>query len=226
MSAFKKAEVFILIGQIIDDTLLTQDSIHRDQIAARLVEKYPDLIQNIATGYKNQNLTYVSGNLVDWFSAELTKKSSISKDWQNKYRQEREKVGKREVTVYKSLYSFPLEEMIPLDSIAQLTEGNLKTIAVNAFERNPVARRQCLEHYGVSCQCCNFNFYNIYGELGQNYIHVHHIIPLAKIRKNYQVDPTKDLIPLCANCHAMIHRRNPPLSIEELKEIIKSSHLP
>ena len=163
---------------------------------------------------------------MDWFSAELTKKSSISKDWQNKYRQEREKVGKREVTVYKSLYSFPLEEMIPLDSIAQLTEGNLKTIAVNAFERNPVARRQCLEHYGVSCQCCNFNFYNIYGELGQNYIHVHHIIPLAKIRKNYQVDPTKDLIPLCANCHAMIHRRNPPLSIEELKEIIKSSHLP
>ena len=56
MSAFKKAEVFILIGQIIDDTLLTQDSIHRDQIAARLIEKYPDLIQNIATGYKNQNL--------------------------------------------------------------------------------------------------------------------------------------------------------------------------
>ncbi|MEG0405570.1 MAG: HNH endonuclease [Acinetobacter sp.] len=226
MSAFKKAEVFILIGQIIDNTLLIQDSIHRNQIAAQLIEKYPELIQNIATGYKNQNLTYVSGNLVDWFSAELTKKSSISKDWQNKYRQEREKVGKREVTVYKSLYSFPLEEMIPLDSIAQLTEGNLKTIAVNAFERNPVARRQCLEHYGVSCQCCNFNFYNIYGELGQNYIHVHHIIPLAKIRKNYQVDPTKDLIPLCANCHAMIHRRNPPLSIEELKEIIKSSHLP
>ena len=199
---------------------------HQIDEIIKLIEKYPELIQNIATGYKNQNLTYVSGNLVDWFSAELTKKSSISKDWQNKYRQEREKVGKREVTVYKSLYSFPLEEMIPLDSIAQLTEGNLKTIAVNAFERNPVARRQCLEHYGVSCQCCNFNFYNIYGELGQNYIHVHHIIPLAKIRKNYQVDPTKDLIPLCANCHAMIHRRNPPLSIEELKEIIKSSHLP
>ena len=45
MSAFKKAEVFILIGQIIDDTLLTQDSIHRDQIAARLIEKYPDLAE-------------------------------------------------------------------------------------------------------------------------------------------------------------------------------------
>ena len=135
MSAFKKAEVFILIGQIIDDTLLTQDSIHRDQIAARLIEKYPDLIQNIATGYKNQNLTYVSGNLVDWFSAELTKKSSISKDWQNKYKQEREKVGKREVTVYKNMYSFSLEENISSVNTTKLVEGNLKTIVVNAFER-------------------------------------------------------------------------------------------
>ena len=44
MSAFKKAEVFILIGQIIDNTLLIQDSIHRNQIAAQLIEKYPELI--------------------------------------------------------------------------------------------------------------------------------------------------------------------------------------
>lgn len=226
MSAFRKAEVFILIGQIIDDTLLTQDSIHRDQIAARLIEKYPDLIENIATGYKNQNLTYVSGNLVDWFSAELTKKSSISKDWQNKYKQEREKVGKREVTVYKNMYSFSLEENISSVNTTKLVEGNLKTIVVNAFERNPIARKQCLKYYGTSCLCCGFDFYRTYGEIGQNYIHVHHIIPLAKIRKNYQVDPIKDLIPLCANCHAMIHRTTPALSIEELKEIIKQSHQP
>lgn len=226
MSAFKKAEVFILIGQIIDNTLLIQDSIHRNQIAAQLIEKYPELIQNIATGYKNQNLTYVSGNLVDWFSAELTKKSSISKDWQNKYKQEREKVGKREVTVYKNMYSFSLEENISSVNTTKLVEGNLKTIVVNAFERNPIARKQCLEYHGTSCLCCGFDFYRTYGEIGQNYIHVHHIIPLAKIRKNYQVDPIKDLIPLCANCHAMIHRTTPALSIEKLKEIIKQSHQP
>ena len=224
MPAFKKTEIFIIIGQIIDDALLIQDSIHRDQIATQLIEKFTDLIKNIATSYKNHDLINVSGNLVDWFSAELTKKSVISKDWQNKYKQEREKVGKREITVYKSIYSFPLEENISTQKMSQLLEGNLKTIIVNAFERNPIARKQCLEFYGTSCLCCGFDFYKTYGVIGQNYIHVHHIIPISKIRKNYQVDPIKDLIPLCANCHAMIHRTTPALSIDKLKEIIKQYH--
>ncbi|WP_442768176.1 HNH endonuclease [Acinetobacter bohemicus] len=224
MPAFKKTEIFIIIGQIIDDALLIQDSIHRDQIATQLIEKFTDLIKNIATSYKNHDLINVSGNLVDWFSAELTKKSVISKDWQNKYKQEREKVGKREITVYKSIYSFPLEENISTQKMSPLLEGNLKTIIVNAFERNPIARKQCLEFYGTSCLCCGFDFYKTYGVIGQNYIHVHHIIPISKIRKNYQVDPIKDLIPLCANCHAMIHRTTPALSIDKLKEIIKQYH--
>ena len=224
MPAFKKTEIFIIIGQIIDDALLIQDSIHRDQIATQLIEKFTDLIKNIATSYKNHDLINVSGNLVDWFSAELTKKSVISKDWQNKYKQEREKVGKREITVYKSIYSFPLEENISTQEMSPLLEGNLKTIIVNAFERNPIARKQCLEFYGTSCLCCDFDFYKTYGVIGQNYIHVHHIIPISKIRKNYQVDPIKDLIPLCANCHAMIHRTTPALSIDKLKEIIKQYH--
>ena len=149
MPAFKKTEIFIIIGQIIDDALLIQDSIHRDQIATQLIEKFTDLIKNIATSYKNHDLINVSGNLVDWFSAELTKKSVISKDWQNKYKQEREKVGKREITVYKSIYSFPLEENISTQEMSPLLEGNLKTIIVNAFERNPIARKQCLEFYGT-----------------------------------------------------------------------------
>ncbi|ENU21222.1 hypothetical protein F994_00218 [Acinetobacter bohemicus ANC 3994] len=114
-----------------------------------MIEKFTDLIKNIATSYKNHDLINVSGNLVDWFSAELTKKSVISKDWQNKYKQEREKVGKREITVYKSIYSFPLEENISTQEMSPLLEGNLKTIIVNAFERNPIARKQCLEFYGT-----------------------------------------------------------------------------
>ena len=87
-------------------------------------------------------------------------------------------------------------------------------------DRSPIPadlRRRVLVEAGHRCAIPTCRYIDV---------DVHHIIPLAKIRKNYQVDPTKDLIPLCANCHAMIHRRNPPLSIEELKEIIKSSHLP
>ncbi|MDB9470225.1 hypothetical protein PN480_18680 [Dolichospermum circinale CS-1225] len=43
--------------------------------------------------------------------------------------------------------------------------------------------------------------------------------------EEYEVDPIKDLRPVCPNCHAMIHRRLPPLSIDEIKSIISSEKL-
>lgn len=61
----------------------------------------------------------------------------------------------------------------------------------------------------------------VYGELAKGFIHIHHLIPLSDIKENYSLDPKKDLIPVCPNCHAMLHRRNPPFSPEELKSIIE-----
>ena len=60
----------------------------------------------------------------------------------------------------------------------------------------------------------------IYGVIGDGYIHVHHLRALSEIREEYVVDPKIDLRPVCPNCHAMLHRRKPMLSIEELKEIL------
>lgn len=97
-------------------------------------------------------------------------------------------------------------------------EGSSSQISINAYERNPNARIKCIEHYGYECQICKFNFEDVYGQLGKDYIHVHHLIPLSEIGENYEVNPIKDLIPLCPNCHSMIHRTKPALSIETLKE--------
>lgn len=58
----------------------------------------------------------------------------------------------------------------------------------------------------------------IYGEIGNGFIHVHHLVPLSAIKENYHLDPINDLIPVCPNCHAMLHRQNPPLTPEELKQ--------
>jgi 5-methylcytosine-specific restriction enzyme A len=88
-----------------------------------------------------------------------------------------------------------------------LEEGKLKTISVNAYERNPLARKKCMEHYGVECQVCELNFEALYGEVGRDFIHVRHLKPLNEIQENYEVDPIKDLIPVCPNCHAMLHRK-------------------
>lgn len=99
-------------------------------------------------------------------------------------------------------------------------EGAKSTVVINAYERNREARQACLRHHGLSCQPCGINFEELYGDLGAGYIHVHHIVPIHRIGKSYNVDPIKDLIPVCPNCHAMVHRRSEPLTVAELREIL------
>ena len=95
-------------------------------------------------------------------------------------------------------------------------EGAKKEIVVNSYERNREARNRCIAEKGCKCAVCGMDFEKVYGEIGQGFIHVHHIVPLSSIGKEYELDPVKDLIPVCPNCHAMLHRRNPPYSIDEL----------
>jgi hypothetical protein len=102
-------------------------------------------------------------------------------------------------------------------------EGALKEVKVNKYERSPEARTKCLKCYDKpSCLICGFNFEDAYGDIGKNFIHVHHLKPLSEIGEEYEVDPTRDLIPVCPNCHAMLHRKNngKALTHIELMEIV------
>lgn len=100
-------------------------------------------------------------------------------------------------------------------------EGKAKQVYVNIYERDQNARKKCIEYYGYKCCVCGILLSDKYGVIGRDFIHIHHIKALSAIKKEYTVDPISDLRPVCPNCHAMIHRREPPYSIEELKEIIK-----
>ncbi len=101
----------------------------------------------------------------------------------------------------------------------QYFEGARKYVRVNAYERSDKARKACLAHYGDSCSVCGMSFEAQYGEIGARFIHVHHLKPLALSQSSYVIDPVADLRPVCPNCHAMLHRRNPPLSIAQLKKM-------
>lgn len=107
------------------------------------------------------------------------------------------------------------EELAPAE---ELIEGASKSVPVNSYERNPIARAQCVEHHGYTCKVCKFNFESFYGDIGKNYIHVHHLVSLSEIKREYVVDPVNDLIPVCPNCHAMIHSTRPALGIDQLKK--------
>ncbi|MDF2388182.1 HNH endonuclease [Nostoc ellipsosporum NOK] len=104
----------------------------------------------------------------------------------------------------------------------QYYEGAIKQISVNAYERNAQARQKCIERYGAKCYVCKFQFDKVYGRIGENFIHIHHLKPLSEIGQKYELNPIKDLRPVCPNCHAMLHRKKPPYEIEELQQIIES----
>lgn len=122
--------------------------------------------------------------------------------------------------------------LIPVESVETtdllnpegLPEGASIRVEVNRYERNAVNRANCIELQGDSCKACGFNFGRIYGTLGQGFIHVHHVTPVSEVGADYIVDPASDLVPLCPNCHAMAHKTVPPLSVEQLRAILRSSN--
>jgi 5-methylcytosine-specific restriction protein A len=115
----------------------------------------------------------------------------------------------------------PLEEKTDKELPAGLPEGARMRVEVNRYERNRLNRKACIEAKGAVCTVCNFSFYTFYGDMGGGYIHVHHIVPVSKIGENYVLDPINDLVPVCPNCHAMLHKQDPPYTIDALKEIIQ-----
>lgn len=102
------------------------------------------------------------------------------------------------------------------------SEGKVFQRSGNSYERNPHARKTCLDHYGYSCSVCNMNFEELYGKIGKGFIHVHHLNPVSQKGGEYIVNPINDLRPVCPNCHAMVHKKNPPYSIDEMIELIQN----
>ena len=99
-------------------------------------------------------------------------------------------------------------------------EGALKRVIVNAYERNPLARKACIEHYGTICTVCNQDLELVYGDAGKGVIHVHHLKPISLINNKYEINPIQDLRPVCPSCHSVLHKRDPLWGIDELKELL------
>lgn len=102
------------------------------------------------------------------------------------------------------------------------SEGAIRKVTVNAYERNPKARELCLAHHQPVCAACEMSFEEVYGPEVAGFIHVHHIKPLSTVGSGYTVNPVEDLKPLCPNCHAVAHLGGgeAPRSIEEIREMI------
>ena len=112
-----------------------------------------------------------------------------------------------------------------LNDISQGLESNEEGAArkryVTTYERDRYNRSLAIAIHGDTCAACGFNFGQVYGDYAQGYIQVHHVVPVSDLEGPVRPDPEKDLVPLCANCHAVVHRkRSKTLSLVELKDLL------
>lgn len=96
-------------------------------------------------------------------------------------------------------------------------EGTARLVMETRYERDPANRLRCIKYFGARCWVCDFDFGRSFGALGAGYIVVHHTLPVSRMGANYRVDPLAELIPLCPNCHSMVHQTDPPIQPEDLR---------
>jgi hypothetical protein len=104
------------------------------------------------------------------------------------------------------------------------SDGAIREYYGKRYERNPENRKKAIDFHGLNCTVCNFNFEYVYGDRGRDFIEVHHVKPLSTLDEEMIIDPQSDLVPICSNCHRMIHRRKDNvLTIEELKLLVSKN---
>jgi hypothetical protein len=111
-----------------------------------------------------------------------------------------------------------LPNQVPEGSI--YPEGAVQRILVNRYERDARARAACVEHYGAICVVCGLDLGSVYGHMMDGFVHVHHLRLLSQAGPDYVIDPIADLRPVCPNCHAVIHQKVPPYSIDEVRSML------
>ena len=115
------------------------------------------------------------------------------------------------------------------DHIPQGCEGAEVQVTSNQYERKPEYRQACVEYFEgkdgrIACQVCDMDFESRYGEIGRGFIHIHHIDPLGDGQGEREIVPTRDLVPVCPNCHAMLHKKpgiGNAYTLEEIRQRLK-----
>lgn len=230
---FYENEAFPVVKRMIDEILTAEEYADRYAIVTRFLEdEEGKALVEKAKRMSAESLdeVHLVGNMVDWFNANITNALPKMDIYTSGYervrvkRNRRNKNGRSSKVEVWAFYKNNQDSTYPdeLDANQQYPEGAIKRDVVKRYERNPKARKKCIEKHGTVCKVCKFDFEKVYGELGRGYIHVHHKEGLSQRREEYDVDPENDLVPVCPNCHAMLHRKGePPLSIETLEELVK-----
>jgi predicted HNH restriction endonuclease len=118
----------------------------------------------------------------------------------------------------------PPTSLLPLetDDLSSAVEGQATRRYVTTYERNPRNRRQALAIHGYRCKACEEDMEQKYGKHAAGLIHIHHVVPVSEYDVPKRIDPELDLVPVCPNCHSVIHhKKKMTLTVEAVREMLK-----
>jgi hypothetical protein len=100
------------------------------------------------------------------------------------------------------------------------TEGRQRLVLHLQRERNQtVARNKKKQAASLDCEVCGFSFRRAYGSAASDYCEVHHLLPLSEVEHTTRTR-MEDLAILCANCHRVVHLKNSPYTLNEVKSLL------
>lgn len=111
---------------------------------------------------------------------------------------------------------------VPLERAwaALVSDARADGAALAHYEQDKRLRRACLERHGHACAACQMSFLEAYGVDIARFVRVAHDAP-ARVDEPAEVDPERDLRPVCPNCYAVIHSRSPPHSVEDVRRMLR-----
>lgn len=112
------------------------------------------------------------------------------------------------------------EEVAAVERECRFLEGERRAAQVIRNVRNATLRVVAKGRWGTRCYCCGFSFEEFYGPLGEDFAIIHHLDPLGDSDGQARETSVEDVRIVCANCHYILHRENPPLGVDELKRRI------
>jgi predicted HNH restriction endonuclease len=128
--------------------------------------------------------------------------------------------------IFDALWSLAQSKNGLYESIEEIEfpEGGRIEVTHKTRERNPMvvtlAKRNFKRLHGkLFCQVCGFDFFQVYGNVGIDFIEGHHTVPLSNLDKTTKTKP-EDIALVCSNCHRMLHKRRPWLEMKTLKDIL------
>ena len=173
----------------------------------------------VASGGSHSDLAKRKSDVRDYYFDDPKNFDEILRNPQEVYELRRLRFEEKD-SIQKTLIESEVEK-------AQYKEGRRFEILTNRYQRNASVRRDCIQRFGAVCRVCGFDFEEYFGALAfsrknEKFIHVHHLEQLANTETEHEVRP-EDLLPVCPNCHAMLHQTEPPTTPEFAREILKKN---